>query len=107
MNARSCWPLLLIALLFSCSGNRLNVDVSKVSVPAVKIDRMEKDLFGSGSGSIKGVDENLKKKYGSFYTTFLSMIGSIKPDSSALSNLGMYASDPIMKEAYIHVQIGR
>ncbi len=71
--------VLLLALclgtivLSSCKHNSLDVDVSQVNVPPVKVERLEKDMFSMppDSGSIAARTPALIEKYGPFYANFV------------------------------------
>ncbi|MCE9538451.1 MAG: hypothetical protein K8R85_04430, partial [Bacteroidetes bacterium] len=88
--------------LLSCNGNRLNVDVSDITVPAVKIDRLEQDIFNIDTANINASDKKLQAKYGNFYSSYISRIINTggRHDSSYLSRMNQFIADPDMREAY-------
>ncbi len=104
--------VLLLPFLFSCSGRRLDADVSKIQVKEVKIDRLEQDVFNAPLADIGGLRKRLQAKYGNFYLGFQSVINSGGRQSSGGGvseqelrfsdsvSLRLFVSDSAMKEAY-------
>jgi hypothetical protein len=94
----------LIAMFFlsSCHNNPLDIDVSKVQIPPVKVDRMEKDMFAMKPDSINQCTPTMLKKYGKFYTDFVT--GFINDagiiDSSYAIALKHFISDRDMRNTY-------
>lgn len=62
-------PLLLI--LVSCDTNRLDVDVSDIKTPPLKLMRLENDLFALNPTNIDAGTRDLKTKYGIYYEHYL------------------------------------
>ena len=94
--------IIFVFFLFSCSHDRLHIDVSSVHIPSVEINRMEKDLFEADPNSLIARTPELMKKYGSFYPLFITKIinnGGIR-DSSYAYNLKRFLSDKDMRSAY-------
>ncbi len=91
------------ALLYaSCNSNRLDIDVSKINIPPVKIDRLEKDMFSMPPDSIARYTLAIEKKYGIFYARFIT--GFINDgglgDSSYTISLKHFITDKDMLDAY-------
>jgi len=94
----------LIAMFFlsSCHNNPLDIDVSKVRVPPVKIDRMEKDMFAMKPDSINQYTQKMLKKYGKFYTDFVTGFlndGGIM-DSTYAAGLKRFITNKDMRDSY-------
>ena len=94
----------LSQLFTSCSNNPLDIDVSKVQVPEVKISRFEQDVFNSNQLTAQQLKTQLEKKYGSFYLGFQSVINTVYPDSSTLFNLDQFRRETIMQAAFRSAQ---
>ena len=94
--------LVVLLLLSSCHHNPLDIDVSKISVPPVKIDRMEKDIFSMKPDSINEYTRKMLNKYGIFYTNFVT--GFINDagivDSSYAIALKHFITDRDMRNTY-------
>jgi hypothetical protein len=88
--------------LSSCDGNRLDVDVSDISIPEVKINRLEQDIFNIDTANIETADKKLQATYGNFYFSFISRIINTggRHDSSYLFRMKQFIADPDMLEAY-------
>ena len=96
----------LAVFLSSCSDNRLDIDVSNVTIPEVKINRLEQDIFKIDTADIKTSTEKLKIKYGRFYSSFITRIinnGGLH-DSSYLLRMKQFVCDRDMREAYSDCQ---
>jgi hypothetical protein len=66
---------LSIASVFSsCSDDRLDVDVSEVSVPEIKILRLDRDFFQFNAQNYTSKTNELKGKYGTFYDNYTNQI---------------------------------
>jgi hypothetical protein len=89
-------------LLASCSHNPLKIDVSNMNVPAVQIQRLEKDMFSMPPDSINRYTPVLIKKYGKFYvdfvTGFINNGGVI--DSTYTYMLKKFITDKDMRGTY-------
>jgi hypothetical protein len=86
-------------LLASCGNDRLDVDTSDVPVPELKINRLEQDLFNMDTTDVKGATEKLVKKYGKFYSTFVSVIlnnGGLRDSSYA------FRTKSFIRDFYMH-----
>ena len=98
--------LLTFFLLFliSCQSKRLDIDISQIQIEKVEIKRLDQDLFQMPSDSL--TSNILQKKYGIFYTRFISSIinkGGIS-DPSYIENLRHFLADKDMREAYTSCQ---
>jgi hypothetical protein len=98
-----CCGLIISAFVFSsCNNNPLIIDVSDVSVPEIKVDRLEQDLFNMDTAHIIQDTENLQKKYGKFYAIFIRNIlnnGGLG-DSSYTYRIKQFITDKDMRNAY-------
>jgi hypothetical protein len=93
-------------LIVSCGGDSLDVDTSAVVIEPVKIDRLEQDLFAFDTTSVEAFTGKMQKKYGNFYSVFISGIinnGGIA-DSSYAYRLKQFISDKDMKAVYADCQ---
>ncbi len=94
--------LIIIVALASCDKNRLKIDVSKVDIKAIKIERMEQELFGANPDNLSVVSPQLYSKYGAFYARYVSNIvgrGGVS-DSTVLFNLKQFITDKDMSQIY-------
>ena len=67
--------IFFLILLSSCGSNDpLQVDVSAINVPSVKIKRFDSDLFALKNGDLQANTKMMLSKYGDFYEGFLSNI---------------------------------
>jgi len=92
----------LITVLAGCKEDKLDVDISKVEVPEVKFQRMEKELFALQPSNIAAETQNFQHRYGNFYNRFVNFIvnnGGVA-DSSYAMNLARFISDHDMRGAY-------
>lgn len=108
MKNFNCAAFLLIAaaLLTSCTHNRLDIDTDNITIPEVKINRLEQDLFQMDTGNITASTEKLRAKYGNFYSAFIGSIinnGGLR-DSSYATRIRQFISDRDMREAYESTQ---
>ncbi len=95
-----CIPLTLF--FEGCGNDRLDVDISNVSIPEVNILRLEQDVFKLDTHDIKGSTIKLEKKYGHFYSSYFSVLlnnGGIK-DSSYSYRMKQFISDRDMKGTF-------
>lgn len=104
MKIINCALSLIISVTFftSCEHNRLDVDVSNVSVPEINIKRLEQDLFLIDTSAIEKETEKLRSKYGHFYSIFISRIinnGDLR-DSSYSFRLKQFIFDRDMRETF-------
>ena len=96
----------VVFLFTSCGSNHLDIDVSDSTIPDVKINRLEQDVFNIDTTDIKTSSEKLQTKYGHFYSSFISRIinnGGLH-DSSYLERMKQFISDRDMLEAYADCQ---
>jgi hypothetical protein len=98
------YSLSFIVLLFlsSCHHNPLDIDVSKINVPPVKIERLECDMFSMPPDSVNQYTPKMLKKYGAFYTNFVTGFindGGIM-DSSYAIGLKHFITDRDMRNTY-------
>lgn len=78
------------------------VDVSSVDIPEVTIKRLDQDIFNIDTTDIEGETKKLQKKYGQFYSTYITGIlnnGGIN-DSSYSYRIKQFISDPDMRTAF-------
>src|SRR6185436_16276652 len=61
-------------LLTACTENRLDVDVSAITVPQVKIGHYEKDFFAIDTNKMTASLSHLKDRYGEFSAGFINNI---------------------------------
>jgi len=96
-----------VILLSSCHHNALDIDVSKVSIPPVKIDRLERDMFTMPADSINKYTPIMIKKYGPFYsnlvTSFINDGGIL--DSTYAQSLRHFIKDKDMRHTYDSCEI--
>ncbi len=94
---------LCIVLLASCNSNRLKIDVSNITIPPVKVERLEKDMFSMPVDSIYQYSPRLEKKYGKFYARFVIDIvfgGGGVMDSSYAASLRRFITDNDLRHVY-------
>jgi len=103
-NTKRIYTLLGIGatLLSSCKHNPLDIDVSNVNVPPVKIDRLERDMFTMPPDSVASYTPGLVKKYGRFYVNFITGFinngGGI--NSNYAASVKRFIADKDMHETY-------
>lgn len=98
--------VLLILFITGCTKNKLEVDASEVKIKDFTIHRLEQDMFNMKPDSIKNYTPLMQKKYGKFYTRFVSNIinkGGTE-DSSYSYNLSRFITDKDMREAFKQTQ---
>jgi hypothetical protein len=91
-----------ILLFASCNHNPLKIDVSGVSIPPVKIERLEKDMFAMPKDSIDRYTPILEKKYGRFYDQFVIDVindGGVR-DSTYNAGLRRFLTDKDIRHVY-------
>jgi len=92
----------MILVLVSCNNNPLKIDVSGISIPPVKVDRLEKDMFLMPTDSINKYTPILEKKYGKFYDQFVIDVindGGIR-DSTYNAGLRRFITDKDIHAVY-------
>lgn len=80
----------------------MDIDVSKINVPPVKIDRMERDMFTMPPDSINQYTPRMLNKYGKFYTNFVTGFlndGGIM-DSTYAAGLRRFITNRDMRDTY-------
>ena len=95
-----------VLLFTSCGSNRLDVDVSDINIPDVKIDRLEQDIFNIDTTELQTSTKKLQSKYGHFYSSFITRIinnGGLQ-DSSYEIRMKQFISDRDMRETYADCQ---
>lgn len=92
--------LAMVVSISSCESNPLDVDVSGIQID-MKVERMEKDLFGSNK-DFTVLNEELRQKYGMLYEAFMiDMLGEVPPNSpQAPMALEDFVSHPDMQSIY-------
>lgn len=91
--------LFSIGLMISCTHNKLDVDVSGITIPPVKFERLDDDLFSINSSNLKQKEEELQLKYGNFYQQFIyTIINANKADTNYILQ---FINDKDMKGAYL------
>ncbi len=94
---------LLASLFCNCSQNKLDVDISDVTVPAVKFMRFEKEFFSITPQNITSKKQDLAKRYGAFYHMFVNTIrGRGMPDDT--NAILAFTSNKDMHDAYLETQ---
>jgi hypothetical protein len=89
-------------LLYSCKHDRLDIDVSDISIPEVRIKRLEQDIFLMDTTNIENETKKLQAKYGNFYSIFISSIinnGDLR-DASYAYRLKQFIYDRDMRETF-------
>lgn len=95
-------PIAAISLLLSCKDYRLKADLSGIEVPPVKFERLDKDLFSITPQNYLEKEQELIKKYGTFYRQFVyTIINANKSDTNYLLHFVM---DKDMRGSYEEVQ---
>ena len=100
-------PLIYICIgisLLGCNNeSSLKIDVANVVIPELTIDRMEEDVFKMDTAHADATVEQLGKKYGKFFNSYL--VGVLNnggmPDSSNGNMLKRFVSDRDMRQAYL------
>lgn len=91
---------------FSCGTHPLDIDVSHIEIPPVKIQRFEKDFFSLRADGIENQLQKLQKKYPKFAELFIQNV--ICPrgiDSSCIPEIIRFIIDKDMQEAYKTCQL--
>lgn len=71
-SIRSLLLLCLLSLVSSCTKNRFEVDTDSISIPEVKFQHLENDVFTLSEKNIDIKTKELKQNYGQFYERYLS-----------------------------------
>ncbi|MCU0433875.1 MAG: hypothetical protein MUC87_10515 [Bacteroidia bacterium] len=73
---------LFVLTLYSCGSDRLDVDVSKIEIPSVRIYRYDSVLAKADTNDVAGLRARLRKEYGAFSDAFFqNVICNGYPDS--------------------------
>lgn len=99
--------LLLCSLfLFSCGGNLLDVNVSKIKVEPLKIQRFEKDFFSLNADNILHNLPEMQKKYSGFTELYVRNIlcPSGINDSACIPEITRFVNDKDMRGAFDETQ---
>ena len=98
-------PFLLIGFT-SCNHNKLkDVDISKVEMPAVKLLRLDKDVFLTKPNEFEAATKKMAAKYGSFYNDFIfNVINHGEEHDSVYKALKNFVSDPMIKDVFNQTQ---
>lgn len=93
----------LTVLIYGCSHDKLDVDVTSIEVPVVKFMRFEKDFFAITPQNISVKSQELEKKYGAFYHMFVNTVQgrSLPNDTNAIL---AFTSNKDMHDAYLETQ---
>ncbi len=95
--------LLFLFLLFcTCSHDRMEVDIETVSIPQIKFQRLEKDVFSITKDNLPQKTNEIKNKYGMFYERYLSSFINRGGTNDSLyeQSILSFVNDKDMKEAY-------
>lgn len=95
--------ILFVFFLFcGCSHNRMEVDIETVSIPQIKFQRLEKDVFSITKENIDQKTVDIKKNYGMFFERYLSSFinrgGTM--DSAYAESILNFVNDKDMKGTY-------
>lgn len=94
--------LFVLFLFCTCSHNRMDVDIETVSIPQIKFQRLERDVFSITKDNIDSKTLEIKNKYGMFYerylTSFINRGGTA--DSTYKESILRFISDKDMKGTY-------
>ncbi len=97
--------IISIVMLCSCSDNRLKVDTANTKLEPVLIQRLDRDLFAMNPAAIAEQTPLLLKKYGNYYSSFLSnVINKGDVHDSIYKALAYFIEDKDLKEVYADVQ---
>lgn len=72
MMPRVIAGLIVILFLSSCESDRLDVDISDVSIPEVKLQRLDKDFFALTEPNFEKESREIKQRYRNFYEHYLA-----------------------------------
>lgn len=97
--------ILLCCIVYSCSSDPLDVDISSIDVK-LKAERLDEDLFMSESDSMKDINIQLLSKYGEFYELYLGdIIQQGSPyDPMVDFNLSRFVNDIDMQDVFSEIQ---
>ncbi|MES2678641.1 MAG: hypothetical protein V4635_02095 [Bacteroidota bacterium] len=96
---------LLVLLFCGCGNNHLDVDISGINTPPLKVLRLEQDLFSLTAFNFNASSKEIKTKYGVYYDhylmNFLNRGGT--GDSLYQPNVLAYIHDKDVKEAKTYI----
>jgi hypothetical protein len=94
--------LFLFFLFCTCSHNRMDVDIETVSIPQIKFQRLEKDLFSITRNNVDQKTAEIKKNYGFFFERYISSF--IDPagtaDSAYADSILHFVNDKDMRSTF-------
>lgn len=98
--------ILSVVTLTSCSKNRLDVDLETVTIPDIKFQHLENDLFKLKAANITEQTKTLKSNYGMFYERYLSSFINAKGtfDSLYEPNVLKFVNDKDMLETHAYIK---
>ncbi len=96
---------LLILVLFSCTDNRFDVDLSKVEVTS-DWHRMDEEVVGYDGENYQEFTQNMRAKYGSFYDLYIQRILTLGHVQDPAVSLGFnkYLADEHVQEMFASIQ---
>jgi len=109
MFPKSIHTLLFLSFMWltsSCTKNRFDVDIETVSIPEVKFQHLENDLFLVTQKNISEKTKELIKSYGPFYerylTSFINRGGTA--DSLYEQSVLSFINDKDMKQTHQYIK---
>jgi hypothetical protein len=93
--------IFFLFLLSACGGgNPLKVDVSSITVPAVKVKRFDHDLFGILQGDLNANTKKMLSAYDGFYEGYLNNLNICRgtKDSVYAREIAHFVNDPSNRE---------
>ncbi|MBI4947737.1 MAG: gliding motility lipoprotein GldB [Bacteroidetes bacterium] len=94
--ASGCW------LLSSCEQSRLEIDISKIKIEPVRIERFDQDFFSLNADNIVAKLPELQKKYHGFAELFVRNLlchNGIQ-DSACIPEITHFVNDKDMRDAF-------
>lgn len=92
----------LLILLIACKNNKLDADISNITIPPVKFERLDKDLFSITAENMAIKEAELTSKYGRFYQQFVfNIINANRSDTNYILH---FVNDKDMRGAYTEAQ---
>ncbi|MGL4599850.1 MAG: hypothetical protein ACRCYO_20170, partial [Bacteroidia bacterium] len=111
MKFRVALPLILtclLAVVFSCGKNRLDVDVSSVQVNPVKVVRLDREFFTLDTSKLDSERERMQLKYGDFWAIyeerFLCPYDPARPVVNCNEAIKQFLYDKDMRGTYDEIQ---
>lgn len=98
--------IIFSTVIISCGHDRLDVDVSKVQINPVKIERFDEDFFKMDTARVIESLELLEKKYGSFTDVFVNNIvcQGMRDSLTRMNALKDFVKDPVNIAAFEEYQ---